>query len=54
MGETAGARLFVEVRGVLRREGGYGHLGAYPRDFHVTEVIEARPGREGDCAPGPP
>ena len=54
MGETAGSRLFVDVRGVLSREGSYGHLAAYPREFHVTEVIEARPGREGGCAPGLP
>jgi hypothetical protein len=47
--ETTGARLYVEVRGVLSREGNYGHLGAYPREFHVTEVVQARPEMEGDC-----
>jgi hypothetical protein len=52
MGETAGARLLVEVRGVLSREGSYGHLGAYPREFHVTEVLEARPSQAGDCGAG--
>ena len=46
---TTSARLFAEVRGVLSREGNYGHLGAYPREFHVTEVVQARPEMEGDC-----
>ncbi len=50
LGGTAEARLFVEVRGVLSREGSYGHLGAYPREFHVTEVVEARLGQPADCS----
>ena len=52
--ETLGARLYVEVRGVLSREGSYGHMGAYPREFHVTEVLTARPSREGDCVASSP
>jgi hypothetical protein len=53
LGGTAGARLYVEVRGVLSREGSYGHLGAYPREFHVTEVVDARPAEDGDCSAVP-
>ncbi len=53
LGGTAGARLLVEVRGVLSREGSYGHLGAYPREFHVTEVVEVGPEVDGDCGAAP-
>jgi hypothetical protein len=44
------ARLYAELRGVLSREGSFGHLGGYPREFHVTEVVEARPESAQDCA----
>lgn len=32
--------VFVRVRGTLSEPGTYGHLGAYPRELTVTEVIE--------------
>lgn len=38
----AGARVVVEVQGVLSQPGRYGHLGAYSRELHVTRVISAR------------
>ncbi len=53
LGPTTPARLYAEVRGVLSREGSYGHLGGYPREFHVTEVVLAHPETVGDCSAAP-
>lgn len=42
-----GARVVVEVQGVLSPPGRYGGLGAYTRELHVTRVISARTERGG-------
>ena len=35
-----GAYVFVRVNGQLTETGEYGHLGAYEREFIVTEVVD--------------
>jgi len=43
-------KVFARLQGFSSPEGRpYGHLGAYPREFVVTEVIELRPARDNDC-----
>ena len=42
--------VFAVVRARVSPEGQYGHLGAYPRQVDVVEVVEVRPSAEGDCA----
>src|SRR5512147_2928547 len=37
-----GARVVVEVEGVLSQPGLYGHAAAYTRELHVTRVLSAR------------
>ena len=41
--------VYVRLRGKLSGIGKYGHLGTYNRQFDVTEVLEIRKKREGDC-----
>lgn len=40
---------YAEVRGERSEKGQYGHVGAYDREFDVTEVIEVRQLEEGEC-----
>jgi hypothetical protein len=42
--------VYARLRGVQPKPGEYGHLGAYPREFHVTEIVEMRAPSEDDCA----
>lgn len=42
---------FAELRGDRSRQGQYGHLNAYDREFEVTKVIEIRKLNEEDCRP---
>jgi hypothetical protein len=44
-----GQAVFVSVVGVKSKPGRYGHLGAYVREFEVTEVREVRKLVDGDC-----
>lgn len=48
-----GHEVFARVRGEVSDSGRYGHLGAYPRQIGVQEVVEVRPSRAADCATGP-
>jgi hypothetical protein len=41
--------VFVRLRGNVSEEGNYGHLGAYNRQFEVSEVVEIREVKDGDC-----
>lgn len=41
--------VFVRLRGRIGPEGRYGHLGVYQRELTVTEVLEIREARQGDC-----
>lgn len=40
---------YAELEGTRSRKGEYGHLGAYQREFEVTDVKEVRLLREGEC-----
>jgi hypothetical protein len=43
-------KVFARLQGFSSPEGRpYGHLGGYPREFVVTEVIELRLARDNDC-----
>ena len=43
-------KVFARLQGFSSPEGRpYGHLGGYPREFVVTEVIELRLARDDDC-----
>lgn len=44
-----GHRLFVAWRGRPSHRGSYGHMGCCEREFHVSEVLLARPARPDDC-----
>lgn len=41
--------VYVVVRGEVGPEGRYGHLGAYPREIEVSDLVEIRPARPGEC-----
>lgn len=41
--------VYVVVRGAVGPEGRYGHLGAYPHEIAVSDVVEIRPARPGEC-----
>ena len=41
--------VYAVVRGETGPRGAFGHLGAYDRELRVTEVLEVRAPREGDC-----
>jgi len=40
---------YAELRGDRSGKGEYGHLGAYQREFEVTDVLEVRLLRDGEC-----
>jgi hypothetical protein len=43
-------RAFARLRGnPSTKKGSYGHLGAYEREFEVTEVVEVRLHKPGEC-----
>lgn len=42
-------KAYARLKGNRSRIGEYGHLGAYQREFEVTEVIEVRALDEGEC-----
>ncbi len=41
--------VYARLRGSRSPRGKYGHLGAYQREFTVSEVVEMRKPAEGDC-----
>ncbi len=43
------SRLYLRVVGTPSATGNYGHLGSYPRQFDVDQLLELREYREGDC-----
>ena len=43
--------VFAELKGDPSQKGQYGHLGAYQREFEVSEVIEMRLLEAGECRP---
>ncbi len=47
--EQGGVRVFVRLRGVRSRKGSYGHLGSYERQLTVSQVLDVRAARPGDC-----
>ncbi len=47
--DTMYQRIFVKLRGTVSKTGQYGHLGAYEKEFDVSEVIDARNLRPGEC-----
>jgi hypothetical protein len=49
LGVPSYEEVFVRLRGTPSETGRYGHLGAYDRKFEVTEVVEIRRRRDGDC-----
>jgi hypothetical protein len=48
-GSTWGMRTYVEWEGTPGEPGRFGHLGAYPREFVVARVVQARPATDADC-----
>jgi hypothetical protein len=42
-------RVFVVLEGTVSPPGSYGHLGRYPRQIVITEVIEVRPAESAAC-----
>lgn len=42
-GARAPFRVRATIRGDLSRAGRYGHLGFFPREITITEVLEAAP-----------
>jgi hypothetical protein len=42
-------RGYLKVRGLRSSKGSYGHLGAYPYEISVTEVLEASADTTGKC-----
>lgn len=46
----APGRYFVVLKGEVSARGQYGHLGMYPRQILVTEVLEVRPATGDECA----
>ncbi len=42
--------VYVELRGTLSEPGTYGHLGAYTREFTVTEVVSVGGEPDGGCS----
>ncbi len=42
-------RVFVRLRGERSRKGSYGHLGHYERQLTVSQVLDVRAARPGDC-----
>ncbi len=40
---------YARLRGHLSGPGEYGHMGAYRREFEVTQVLEIRQKQEDDC-----
>ena len=47
--EFPGQEVFLSVAGRMSAVGSYGHMGAYEREFRITEVNEIRPLEAGDC-----
>jgi putative lipoprotein len=41
--------VYVELQGEVSAAGAYGHLGAYQREFAVSEVVEVRAASDEDC-----
>lgn len=41
--------VYAVVRARVSPRGEYGHLGQYPRQVSVVEVLEMRPARSSDC-----
>ena len=41
--------VYVRVRGIQSGPGSYGHMGAYERQFRVTEILELRAATADDC-----
>jgi hypothetical protein len=41
--------VYVELQGDVSAAGAYGHLGAYQREFAVSEVVEVRGASDEDC-----
>jgi hypothetical protein len=50
-GDDRSYNVYMECQGELSGKGRYGHLGAFPREFKVTRVMEVRPfdQRPQDC-----
>jgi hypothetical protein len=42
-------RIYMELVGQLSRRGTFGHLGAFPREIRVLEVLDFRLPDEADC-----
>lgn len=43
--------VFVRLKGTPTEKGEYGHVGAYSREFFLSEVIEVRAPASGECVP---
>jgi hypothetical protein len=49
LGGFVGGVAYVELRGRVSSRGQHGHLGGYPREFTVEQVLLVRPHRSSDC-----
>lgn len=47
--DTEYEEVYARLRGVKSKKGEYGHLGAYQREFTVSQVLVIRKLKPGDC-----
>lgn len=47
--DTEYEEVYARLRGVKSKKGEYGHLGAYQREFSVSEALVIRKLKSGDC-----
>jgi hypothetical protein len=43
------AGVYARLRGKITARGTFGHLGAYQREFTVSEIVDLRAPQAGDC-----
>lgn len=49
-----GQRSFVVVRGAVSPDGAYGHMGRYPRQIVITQVVSSSDAAEAGCPAAKP
>ncbi len=47
--DTEYEEVYARLRGVKSKKGAYGHMGAYQREFTVSEAVVVRKLKSGDC-----
>ena len=47
--DTEYEKVYARLKGVKSKKGAYGHMGAYQREFAVSEALVVRKLISGDC-----